>query len=1373
MTILNRGDVAVVGYDYTNVSSFSVVFLRDVDTAHAISFTDNSIDNNEHLGTYFEGNFNWTPPVAIAAGSVVTFSETASEGVLNVFINGTAAGQVTSNPIGTGTPNAPFWSLSAAGDQIVVYQGSPGNQSAKEVPNYLFALHLGDNGTSVSENTDPEGDWDDEPPGNGGSSSHRPSALNPNENGGTSYSVGFYDNDLAADVKSAGTFNIAAFSGSASAQTWMQRITDPNNWVFADFITTAAGANSFSSTAFSIAAPTSPPVISANNGSTVLEGGVDVITPAELAATDSDTPAGTLVFTVTSTAPTRGSLWVDADNNGEINGSEAALGVGGTFTQSQIQNGLVKYRHDGSETTIDSFGFTVTDGQNTTAPASFTLIVTPVNDAPTISGLNGDSRTWSEAVNLPVNIDALVDATITDPDSANFNGGSIQVTVSNNPNPAEDRFLVGTVGNIASNGSVVTFAGDVIATVSGDTAPFVITFTSAAATPSVVQEVLRAIRYTNIGGDAVQDRVATLQVTVSDGDGGTSQASAVTLTIVAQNDPPTLTGLPASLTVTEDTATDLDLSAVTLGDPDSASLTLTLAASSGTLSATSGGGVTVGGSGTGTLTLTGSPGAIDTFLNTATAIRYLGAADVAGPGAATLSVSVDDSGTVTSFGSVTIDITAVDDAPVQAVNAGLTVDEGGTATIGADRLSATDPDTAASARVYTLTDISALAGTLWIDADTNGTLDGAETALGVGGTFTQADIDAGLLAYAHDGSETGGSFGFTLGDGTTTLPAATFAITRNAVNDAPAVVILAPTTATEDSPGGLTGFAISDPDAGSGTMQVLLQVHRGTLTATTGSGVTVVGGGAAFLSLYGTVTNINAFIAASGVTYATLPDDDGDVSLTVTVLDNGNTGSGGGKQTSQAIVIDVTPQDDPASAIDDAFALSDTGSVSGDLFAANPGTADSDPDGSLTVTAVNGVGAGVGAAVTLASGARVTVQADGTFTYDTNGAFEYLPVGATGTDSFTYTLNGDSTATVTLTLTGQDNRDRITGTAANDTLSGGLLGDTLEGGDGVDLLDYRGSADGVTVDIGANTASGGDAEGDVISGFESVFGSRNADNLTGADGGGWLHGWQGNDTLTGGNGRDRIEGQDGDDVLTGGEGTDFLFGGIGNDTYRVTFATDGNDRLRETQGIDTLIALDSTAAGLDLRRSGQWLVLEKAGTTGKVVIEDHFAPGGTRIEFLQGTDRTVVLSQSLTGSSADELIVGTSAAETLTGGGGDDVLTGGGDKDVLRGGLGADVFDYNAIDHSSVVAAKRDTIMDFSQAEGDRIDLSSLDANVLLPGNDAFVFLGSGLTAGAGTLAFRILGGNTLIEADVNGGGADFAILLAGSITLTATDFIL
>lgn len=127
-----------------------------------------------------------------------------------------------------------------------------------------------------------------------------------------------------------------------------------------------------------------------------------------------------------------------------------------------------------------------------------------------------------------------------------------------------------------------------------------------------------------------------------------------------------------------------------------------------------------------------------------------------------------------------------------------------------------------------------------------------------------------------------------------------------------------------------------------------------------------------------------------------------------------------------------------------------------------------------------------------------------------------------------------------LLLRGNAGANQITGTSFSDTVIGGLGADTMSGGSGVDLLSYEGDTAGVTVNLGAATASGGMAAGDRFSSFENLRGGSGNDNLTGSSGTNRMEGGGGADTLNGGSGND---------WLSGGTGTDLLTGGLGIDTF--------------------------------------------------------------------------------------------------------------------------------------------------------------------------------------------------------------------------------
>ena len=111
-------------------------------------------------------------------------------------------------------------------------------------------------------------------------------------------------------------------------------------------------------------------VLAVNTGTTVNEGSIgNVITTAMLQTTDVDNTAAQLVYTITS-----------ATGNGTLRLSGTALAVSNTFTQADIDAGLVTYDHNGSETTADVFtSVSMTDKEHSTA-GTFNVTVTPVND---------------------------------------------------------------------------------------------------------------------------------------------------------------------------------------------------------------------------------------------------------------------------------------------------------------------------------------------------------------------------------------------------------------------------------------------------------------------------------------------------------------------------------------------------------------------------------------------------------------------------------------------------------------------------------------------------------------------------------------------------------------------------------------------------------------------------------------------------------------------------------------------------------------------------------------------------------------------------------------------------------------------------------
>ncbi len=138
---------------------------------------------------------------------------------------------------------------------------------------------------------------------------------------------------------------------------------------------------------------------------------------------------------------------------------------------------------------------------------------------------------------------------------------------------------------------------------------------------------------------------------------------------------------------------------------------------------------------------------------------------------------------------------------------------------------------------------------------------------------------------------------------------------------------------------------------------------------------------------------------------------------------------------------------------------------------------------------------------------------------------------------------------------------------ANDRIDAGSGANSYYGGDGFDILSYRDSGPGVTVDLEAKTNSGGYAEDDFIRGIEHIFGSNGGnDRLFGDSKGNILRGYDGDDRVSGRGGADSLEGHAGEDWINGGKGGDRLFGGADDD---LLDGDRGNDLLYGGGGEDT------------------------------------------------------------------------------------------------------------------------------------------------------------------------------------------------------------
>jgi Ca2+-binding RTX toxin-like protein len=134
----------------------------------------------------------------------------------------------------------------------------------------------------------------------------------------------------------------------------------------------------------------------------------------------------------------------------------------------------------------------------------------------------------------------------------------------------------------------------------------------------------------------------------------------------------------------------------------------------------------------------------------------------------------------------------------------------------------------------------------------------------------------------------------------------------------------------------------------------------------------------------------------------------------------------------------------------------------------------------------------------------------------------------------------------------------------------------------------------------------------------------------------------------------------------------------------------------------------------------------------------------------------------MTGSADNDRLYGFGGDDLLLGANGDDTLVGGVGRDVLKGGLGADTFQFNKI---TDVANGSDFIKGF--ADNDSLDLSRIDANTHVAGDQDFTWVDHFTGAGGEIMAtYDADRDKTTLRMDVDGDRhADGVILMGGDHT--------
>ena len=995
-----------------------------------------------------------------------------------------------------------------------------------------------------------------------------------------------------------------------------------------------------------------------------------------------------------------------------------------------------------------SFTYTVEDGQGGSTIATVNLTVNAVNDAPvgaddagiatnegvalTIaatallandSDVDGDVLTLvsvQDAVNGSVALDEQGDVVFT-PDAgytgpASFTytvedgqGGSaiatVNLTVNAMPVSADD------AGFATDEDEAVTIAAAVLLANDSDADGGVLSLVS-------VQDAVNGSVALDEYGDVVFTPAAdytgpaSFTYTVEDGQGGSATAT-VDLTVTAVNDAPV--GVDdAGFGTDEDEAVTIAAATLLANDSDVDGDVLSLVS-------------------------------VQDAVNGSVAFNEFGdvvftpAADTTGPASFTYTVEDGQGGSATA--TVNLTVSAVNDAPVGADDAGFATNEDQAVTIAAAALIANDSDV--DGDVLSLVSVQdAVNGSVALDGEGDVVFTPAAGYTGPASfTYTVEDGQGGsavatvnltVNAMPVGADDTGFA---TDEDQAVTISAAallandsdvdgdvlSLVSVQDAVNGSVALdefgdVVFTP-AADYSGPASFT-YTVEDGQGGSATATVNLTVN-----AVNDAPVGVDDAG------FSTDKDQAVTIAAAAL-LVNDSDVDGGVLSLVSVQDAVN-GSVALDENGDVVFTPAAGYDGPASftyTVEDGQGGSATATVSLTIYDPNIAPVAEDDSLGLLANAVEGQPKLFLASRLLANDSDadggtlslVSVQdaVNGNVALDEYGNVVFTPDAAyTGPASFTYTVEdgqgGEATATVEVNVNpatfiyanGADNNlgagnsnDVIFGYGGNDTLSGQGGDDVLYGGDGNDTLNggtgfntlYGGAgADTLNGNVDSDTLYGGDGD-DMLNGEGSddiLYGGEGVDTLNGDFGLDTLYGGGGNDTLNGGHSGDTLYGGAGADTLNGDFGSDTLYGGDGNDTLN---GGDASDTLYGGEGID---ALD----------------------------------GGYGNDALYGDDG----DDTLNGSYGQDALYGGEGVDILDGGSGYDTLYGGAGNDILTGGDHGDVYVIG------LEAGAVDTITDFEFWQlNERIDLSAFDDQfadfaaftnaISQQGSDAHIDLGNG-----------------------------------------------
>jgi hypothetical protein len=767
------------------------------------------------------------------------------------------------------------------------------------------------------------------------------------------------------------------------------------------------------SVAITVVAVNDAPVNSVPTGQTIPEDGQQTFTQSSqtISVSDIDAAADDVEITLSvddgllTRAGTTGLTFTTGDGT-----DDAAMTFTGTLTAVNAALDGLTYTPDADFAGTDTLTITTDDqGNNGTGGAltdvdSITIEVSGDNDAPVVTASAG-SMSYTEG-DTATTVDGAV--TVTDSDDTNLEGG--QVRISSGFQSGDDLIFVG------QNGITGVF----------NTGTGVLTLTGTASTADY-QTALGSIQFATTSESPSSSK--TVEFKVNDGDVDSNLATK-TIAINAVNDGPTVTTSAGDASFGEGGSPVAIDPSLTITDPDSAEIAGALVAITGnfdsaddellfTATATITG---VYNDITGEMSLSGT----DTVANYQAALRSVtySNSDTASPSTATRTVSfqVDDTdGAASNTATKDVTIDSVDDAPVVTSSAGeTTYTEGDPATTIDSALTVTDADDTNLEGGQVRISSGFQSGDDLVFVNQNGISGDYNSGTGVltlSGSASVADYQTALRStqFQSTNSQPVASkiVEFKVNDGDTDSNAATKDLALTATNDAPVVTSGGTLSYTENDPAMAvhSGLTVADEDnisGGSASITANYQAGQDVLSWTDNNladNITLdsINSTQQTIVLSGLDTPANYQAALRAVTYQNGSENPSTVNRSVTFSATDLPGvTGSDTRTISVIAVDDPPaaSNDATDVLEDAAATSITVLNNDTDIDGGPKTISSatDPANGTVVLTGGSPGAHTG----------LTYQPDPNYC---NNPPNNTP------DTFSYTLNGGSSASVSMTVT--------------------------------------------------------------------------------------------------------------------------------------------------------------------------------------------------------------------------------------------------------------------------------------------------------------------------------------------------------------------